>query len=402
MFFLIPFATDCERRRPPIMTVALIVLNSGVWVMQFYADADRLAELMFLPAAPTLLGSLMSMFMHSWPFPFHLAGNMFFLYVFGSALEDRMGPWLYLLLYLAGGICADIGHLAVAYTFSPEDLDVPVIGASGAVMAVVGMFSVRFYRNKVKIWYFVWLCMFIRIGTFALGALWAVGYYVSQDLTLGLLGLTQAGEGGGVAHWAHIGGFVFGGGVALALGLHRAADTEYVLSDTELTTVYEGTQEFARLEAVVQREPGNMEASIRLAQAYVGANRPTDAQQIWVALHRRLLRTGSPPQVAAYLTRVPERHIYPQLSPDEQYQTALALEKAGEYARALQWLQAVIQREDAGDSAEVAMLRQAIIQRDRLADPAAAAQFFGAFLERFPDSQWVDFARQGQRDCERT
>ena len=396
MFLLLPFATDCERERFPAVTVILMLVNTAVWFLQVMAPEDRVFSLTFLPSDPSLLGAIMSMFMHEWQsrIPLHLAGNMLFLWVFGSALEDRMGPGLFALLYLAGGIAADLLHLLVAFTFSQGDMDTPMLGASGAVMAVVGMFAPRFYRNQVQVFWLVWLCIFIRIGVVSVGALWMVGYYIIQDFVFGLLTL-GASEGSGVAHWAHVGGFLFGGGVALALGLQREASTEYLMYDTDSRTIHEGSREFAQIEALVRRQPGNTEAAMRLAEAYQTAQRWDEADQIWLSVLQRLTRTGPPGALTDAVQRAPVARIHAQLAATEQYQIALSLEKIGEFRDALEWLRLVASRDEAGDTAELALLRQATIYRDQLQDPQAAAPIFRAFVEKYPYSQWVEMARAG-------
>lgn len=135
---------------------------------------------------------LVSMFMHAgW---FHLGGNMLFLWIFGNNVEDHLGPVRYLLFYLLGGIAASIAHIAVE-----PDSTIPVVGASGAVAAVMGAYVVWFPNAPIRTLIFVML-KDIR-------AKWWLGFwFISQFWT---------GADSGVAWMAHVGGFVFG----IAIGL---------------------------------------------------------------------------------------------------------------------------------------------------------------------------------------
>ncbi len=141
-------------------------------------------------------GLLSSMFLHG-GFA-HILGNMFFLYVFGDNIEDRMGHGRYLLFYLLGGVVATLAH----GLFTPGS-PVPLIGASGAVSAVLGAYLVLFPRQRV-------LTFIPPFFVFWLPAWFYLGYWALIQ-TLEAVGGLGVGAGvGGVAWWAHVGGFVFG------------------------------------------------------------------------------------------------------------------------------------------------------------------------------------------------
>jgi membrane associated rhomboid family serine protease len=138
------------------------------------------------------------MFLHgSW---LHLLGNMWFLYVFGNNVEDRLGPLPYLILYLGGGLIASASH----WFIEPHSL-VPVIGASGAVAVILGAYTVAWPWAKVKT--LVFLLLFITIVD--MPALLVNGLWFFVQLIAGQESLRRA-TAGGVAWWAHVGGFVAG------------------------------------------------------------------------------------------------------------------------------------------------------------------------------------------------
>jgi len=138
-----------------------------------------------------------NMFLHGgW---MHLIGNMVFLWIFGDNIEATIGNIKFLLFYLAGGIAASIIHVALNL-----DSSIPSIGASGAISAVMGAYLVMFPGSRVK----VLVMYFFR--SFYLSAIIFLGIWIAMQLYNGFSTLNTDHNTGGVAHWAHIGGFAFG------------------------------------------------------------------------------------------------------------------------------------------------------------------------------------------------
>jgi membrane associated rhomboid family serine protease len=169
---------------------------------QYQVSEDEAAGLQeFLgqqcPGKSWLLSVFVAMFLHGgW---LHIAGNMLFLWVFGNNVEDRLGRLLFIAFYLLGGVAASALQLA----FDPSSA-VPSLGASGAVAAVLGAYLVMFPRARV-----VTLVIFFFITAIELPAVLVLGAWFVLQLFSGVGGL-GAQAGGGVAYWAHVGGFVFG------------------------------------------------------------------------------------------------------------------------------------------------------------------------------------------------
>lgn len=182
------------------MNVGLIALNIVVFVVQ-QAWPPFEARLLLYPQEPTLLGFFGSAFLHAdW---FHLGGNMLFLYIFGNNLNDKLGHAGYLALYLGGALCAGLLHVVVS--------DSPVLGASGAVAAVTGAYLVLFPRSRIAVLIFFFLITVVHIP-----ALWLIGLFFVFDLFQGVI--SEVGGGySGTAHFAHIGGTLYGAGVGLLL-----------------------------------------------------------------------------------------------------------------------------------------------------------------------------------------
>jgi membrane associated rhomboid family serine protease len=142
-----------------------------------------------------------AMFMHG-SF-LHIAGNMLFLWIFGNNAEDSMGPVKFILFYLLGGIAA----LALQVAVAPNSV-APTIGASGAIAAVLGGY-IRLYPHA-RVLTFVFIIFFFTV--IELPALVMLGIWFIEQAVFGAVGLTHptGGTGGGVAYFAHIGGFIFG------------------------------------------------------------------------------------------------------------------------------------------------------------------------------------------------
>src|SRR5437667_9241885 len=149
-----------------------------------------------------LLSVFTSMFLHAgW---IHIGGNLLFLWVFGNNVEDRIRPLGFLLFYLASGIVAALVQLALVH--SGANLIVPNVGASGAIAGVLGAYLLMFPRRRVLTLVIFFVITIVYLPAFVVLGLW----FVLQAFS-GLLVLSNhVHAGGGVAFWAHIGGFSFG------------------------------------------------------------------------------------------------------------------------------------------------------------------------------------------------
>ena len=140
---------------------------------------------------------LTSMFLHGgW---LHLISNMWMLWVFGNNIEDKLGHWVFAAFYVAGGVIAALSH----WMIDPES-QMPMIGASGAVAAVLGAYALTYPWAKVKTLVFLGLPLIFSLPAFVTLGLWML-----METFLGIMQV-QLGIVAGVAHWAHIGGFIAG------------------------------------------------------------------------------------------------------------------------------------------------------------------------------------------------
>ncbi len=214
MAMLIPIRDHNPYRRFPIVTVALIAVNVYVFFKvgisqeaafrygavpcDVVGRCDALSgQLETFPDRSPLISVFTSMFMHG--SLLHLGGNMLFLWVFGNNVEDRMGRVLFLLFYLSAGVIAAYAQALI----SPNET-IPLVGASGAIAGTLGAYIVMFPHARVLTAVF-----FFFITMIELPAIIVLGLWFGLQLLSGFGSLGQQ-VSGGVAFFAHIGGFVFG------------------------------------------------------------------------------------------------------------------------------------------------------------------------------------------------
>ena len=217
---VLPLHDDNPSSTRPYVTVGIIIACTLVYLWQHWlsaAGAQRIAymlgaipaeltgreslsaEVALLPASATVVTS---MFLHAgfW----HLAGNMWFLWIFGNNIEDAMGHVRFFIFYLLCGVAA-----VFAQVLANPGSDVPMIGASGAISGVLGAYMLLYPRARVllgvPIGFFI-----VQLGRFP--AMWVLLAWFGMQLVMGGLSLTRppGAEGGGIAFGAHAGGFVAG------------------------------------------------------------------------------------------------------------------------------------------------------------------------------------------------
>jgi len=225
---MIPLRDDNPTTIVPVVTVGLIALNVIIFLYQLVLSPDAgqlfiyqygsIPAVMFgerqLPpeigAVAPSLSLLTSMFLHGGLM--HLLGNMLYLWIFGNNIEDAMGHLRFLIFYLATGVLAALMH-----GLTDPGSAIPTIGASGAISGVLGAYLLLYPRAQVMM--LVFLGFFIRVLYVPAG--WVLGLWFLMQL---LSGGFSSGQGGGVAWWAHIGGFLAG---MLLVGLFKRREVRF-------------------------------------------------------------------------------------------------------------------------------------------------------------------------------
>jgi membrane associated rhomboid family serine protease len=216
---MIPIRDDAPRYSTPYITYTLLALNIIVFLFELSLPGSSRAQFMYqfgmLPThvtgalvgvpgvsfAGAFIPIITSMFLHaSW---MHLIFNMLFLHIFGDNIEDYLGHFRFLVFYLLTGLAAALAHILMNPTSN-----VPSVGASGAIAGVMGAYFVLYPSARVLTLvpfffvFFVWLPAWVMLGY------WFVGQFLAGAATA--IAYASQTSGGGVAFWAHVGGFVAG------------------------------------------------------------------------------------------------------------------------------------------------------------------------------------------------
>jgi len=242
----------------------------------------------YVPGKPTLRGLFGSLFLHaSWA---HLLWNMYFLWLYGCSIEDLWGRPLYAVVYLTGGVAAALAQGA----YEPDTLG-PLVGASGAISALTGVFLIRCWDTRIR---FFWMFI-VLFGTFQAPAWIMLGFWLTKELFNAFV----YADVSSVAFWAHIGGFVFGAVVASVLKLTRVEENILAPALERKTNLLGRHPEAARavelmedgdystatraLKSAIQQAPKDSDSYRLLAQCYQARGRPEEATR-WLRQELKL------------------------------------------------------------------------------------------------------------------
>ncbi len=234
---MVPIRDDNPTRTTAYVTYTLILLNVLVFIYEASLMGPRLESFFdtwaVVPAELTasLAGSpnfsvpgealtlITSQFLHGGLL--HVGGNMLYLWIFGNNVEDEMGHWRFLIFYLLCGILAGLAQ----YIFAAGS-DIPSLGASGAIAGVMGAYILRFPQVRIT----ALIPIFIIFFTFRVPAIVFLGFWFVQQAFYGVANLGAPAnigmESGGIAYWAHAGGFLFGAVLGPLFGLFSTAGTQ--------------------------------------------------------------------------------------------------------------------------------------------------------------------------------
>lgn len=306
----------------------------------------------FKPAHPSLPDLFSSIFLHAGLL--HLAGNMLFLWIYGDNVEHRLGSFNYLLVYLTTGVAATL-----FYTLFQFNSTIPMIGASGAISGVLGLYFICFPRNKVR----VFLVLFpFFMDVILLPARLVLGFYLIVNNLLPFL--FASASGGGVAHGAHIGGFL--AGLAIAFGIDRLPYS---------STLSRWRPDVRTSPSVSSSDPGNKD--LPLSQRVRDALEGEDYTQA----------------VSDYFT-APSAGVRKTVKSLDRLQIGFYLIKQGRYKEALSVFRHYIKDHANGPYLDRAYLGAGVTLYQGMGQLTAAYQYFLAVLDVDPDPETENQARR--------
>jgi membrane associated rhomboid family serine protease len=201
--------TDIKGAGPAYMTILFLIINVIVFLFMVLLSPPEIEAFIrrfgAIPAeimqGEALYSIITSMFLHGgWV---HIISNMLYLYVFGDNVEHTLGHLGFTAFYFMGGLAATGAHI-----FFNPDSTLPAVGASGAIAAILGAYIVMYPRSRVRLLIFIGIFFWVT----RIAAVFFLGIWIVTQLFSGVASLTETAqtEVGGVAFWAHIGGFIFG------------------------------------------------------------------------------------------------------------------------------------------------------------------------------------------------
>ncbi len=268
---ILPYVNNNSPIRKPVATLLLlgatVLMSACVWIydrsngtgLTNPGDSSAITWFGIVPAHFNPLNLLTYSLVHTGIG--HLFVNAFYLWVFGTGLEMALDRRTYILLYYAGGIVGGLLQwLVTLLVLNSVASNTPIVGASAACFTLIGLYAVRYYRAVI---HFVGL-------PFKAHVVYVVAAFLLYEILAGLVTLLQGNASDGIAHWAHIGGFVFGLACAQAMHLAEAGERAYLTEDASLAmdkTVPGAAIE--KWELLLAREPDNAEARLELARSWM-------------------------------------------------------------------------------------------------------------------------------------
>lgn len=463
MFFLIPIGSEEGVRRLPYLTIGLIVLNSIIWFITSMVlggqinELEKINEELFdieskymyriIETDPTLLTKCnideirerfiadeiiprdsedyeewmnlykefttkrSNMVFERWGFTpkkfeflkifssmfihanfLHLLFNMLFLWLVGCNIEDDWSWKVFLGLYLISGVIACLLHTA----FFPKST-VPLIGASGAIAGIMGAFMIRHYKTKIRFAYFLWFIL-IRpyYGTFAIYAGIALPFWFLQQIIF-----ASGGAESGTAHWAHVGGFVFGAVVGISMkifGIEKKYVAPMVEDSFEKLKMSPKMKEVNKkldtgdttgaiplLLMVINEEPQNFDALLMLARIYFEKGLRDDAIVMYKKAFDLILRIEDSNLILSTYEEIREKEILNNMPEKNIYNLASFLEKAAKYEEAARLFGLYIQLYPGGKVRPKAIYRAHLLFKDKLNNKTMAQHALAFLKKEYPD-----------------
>ena len=391
---VLPYGVKNPPRRFPLITIILIGLNVLVHCLAcdfrnplYMIRMDVVDKYALVWGGSPVYTIFTSMFLHG--DVFHLAGNMLYLWVFGRAVEDRLGAPMYIFAYLLAGAAGDVAQVALDAS-GVLGMSVPIIGASGAIFGILGAYWYLYPWSQVSVFYsFLWVFR----GVWEKKAFWVIGIYFVVNLITGVRGRLD-GQLGGVANFAHVGGCLAGVVLVWALQIRRdssaISDAKAVQAEVRDISLLS----CADLCKLVEANPGDEQLFVDYARKTIQDGSRTNVEHA-ITMNPRAVMIGCPEVALYYLINLTGNH---QLfcAGDLIYLGKLA-EAGNNLGGALGAYGMVEQFHPDSRELEMALYRTAALLWHKVRDGNRAVGKLEELLSRFPNGALM-FDAQDLRD----
>jgi membrane associated rhomboid family serine protease len=393
-FYYIPIGLDIRRRRRYIVTYFLAALCVSVFILYRYKPVTvhwNVMNLIFYPLSPSMLTAITHVFLHGGYL--HLIGNLVYLVIFGSAVEDRFGPARFAAIFVLAAVAGAYVHLCCVRWFAPSHLEYGVIGASGATSGLLGAFLVRFHYSRVRVAYWVFMPLqgINRAGRTHVPVIFAVLLWVVLQAVNALLAF--GGGMPGVAYSLHIGGFAAGVLLALLFGGLPAARAERHLSlarrYAEEANWFGAQGEY--LNYLTER-PHEPEVHAEAARVFICGSRPRLAEDHYgesIRLSLAAGQRGMAEQVFAEAMRVIPGFI---LAERTHLNLAFGMERTLKFHAARTAYDNFMYAYPLSTEAPFVLLRMAGLLERRFMRHGEAYGCYQRLVQSYPDDVWAEYA----------
>ncbi len=310
----------------------------------------------------------------------HLIVNMFFLAVFGAGVEDAVGRWRLVAIYVVCGIAGGLlQYMVVTRFISAAQWSSPIAGASASCAGLVGVYAVRYYRARVS----------FALTSARPQVVAVVAVFLVYQIAAAIISLMMNDQQAAAAYWAHIGGFTVGMIIAAILRLPASAEMDYRQLDAyRALEIGRPGESLTRWSAVLASEPNNERALLECARCWVALGDNERASEIFTRLLVQQIAQNERSAAASTAIEMARTELsHASMAGQTMMQLAKALEQNGDFALACRYFAEAAVAEDCPIQ-DTALLSAATLCAKKLNNPEAAIGYLRRLQEDFPISQW--------------
>ncbi|MHB9038614.1 MAG: rhomboid family intramembrane serine protease [Armatimonadota bacterium] len=375
-----------NNREFPLATVTIIAVNVILAIILSRNFDDAARDYGLIPGTFRIGRLITSSFLHD-GFA-HLAINMTLLYVFGREVERVIGRLEFLIFYIGACFAASIMYIAIVLaSMDPYYSGRAVVGASGAIAGVMGLYAVRFHRR------------IFRFDGVEVSALFLIMCWLMIQLGLGVAALYRDDIFGlrlkYVAYWSHLGGFTFGIVTALIANMALQGEREYLTKkgrrDYDEGNLLEAAQDY---DSLIKYDPDNALAHAELGKLWAIMEEEMQSLPYYRNAIKLYINQGREEEALSVAEEMKQFWPTARLSAGRRFRLASYLEEDGQYDRAIAAFCEIAEQEPDSAEAQMSLLKIAHLQLSSRRDPAASIATITGFLDRYPDSEWRRFAER--------